>query len=209
MSLPPPPIQAWPAIPPVWQRWFQALFVRAGEMEASSLNEIEESIAAIPERSGIADGAVTTTKIADDAVTGPKLGIPGLVFPFAGSAVPAGMLLCGGQAVSRATYAALFAVIGTTYGSGDGSTTFNVPDLRGEFVRGLDAGRGVDAGRLLGSAQADDAKSHTHLDVTGGALGVAAGALQAAEYVVDGQTGATGGTETRPRNVAMNFVITT
>lgn len=229
MSLPPPPLQAWPAIPPVWRRWFRDLFVRAGESEATPLNELEERLAAVPERSGlgdrvvttatiadrsvttakIADVNVTTAKIADDAVTGTKLGIPGLVFPFAGSTVPDGMLLCDGQAVSRTTYAALFAVVGTTYGVGDGSTTFNVPELRGEFVRGLDAGRGVDAARALGSAQAASFESHTHTDVTGGALGVAAGALQAAEYVADAQTGATGGTETRPRNVALNYVITT
>jgi len=56
---------------------------------------------------------------------------PGVVLPFAGTSAPAGFLLCGGQAVSRATYAALFAAIGTTFGAGDGSTTFNLPDLRG------------------------------------------------------------------------------
>lgn len=78
---------------------------------------------------------------------------PGLVLPFAGSASPVGWLLCQGQAVSRTTYAGLFEVIGITYGAGNGTTTFNVPDLRGEFVRGLDAGRGIDPDRQLGSAQ--------------------------------------------------------
>ena len=51
----------------------------------------------------------------------------GAVIPYAGSAAPAGWLLCGGQAVSRSDYAALFAIIGTTYGVGNGSTTFNLP----------------------------------------------------------------------------------
>ena len=54
----------------------------------------------------------------------------GCVIPFAGAAAPTGWLLCQGQAVSRTTYAQLFSVIGTTYGSGDGSTTFNLPDMR-------------------------------------------------------------------------------
>lgn len=64
-------------------------------------------------------------------------------------------LPCDGKAVSRTSYAKLFSVIGTTYGAGDGATTFNVPDLRGEFLRGLDQGRGVDSGRTVGSRQGD------------------------------------------------------
>lgn len=75
---------------------------------------------------------------------------------------PAGYLYCNGQAVSRTTYADLYAVIGATYGAGDGSTTFNVPDLRGEFVRGLDQTRGVDPGRSLASAQNSTNLSHGH-----------------------------------------------
>lgn len=73
------------------------------------------------------------------------------VFPFA--SVPSTYLICNGAAISRTTYAALFAKIGTTYGAGDGSTTFNLPDLRGEFIRGWDNGRGIDTGRVLGSTQ--------------------------------------------------------
>lgn len=78
----------------------------------------------------------------------------GSVYTFAGATVPTGWLKCNGALLSRTTYAALFSVIGTTYGAGDGATTFALPDLRGEFVRGVDDGRGVDAGRTLGSAQA-------------------------------------------------------
>lgn len=63
----------------------------------------------------------------------------GVVNPFAGTVAPSGWLLCSGQAVSRLTYAALFAVIGTAYGTGDGSTTFNVPDARGRVLAGVDA----------------------------------------------------------------------
>ena len=83
---------------------------------------------------------------------------------------PAGFLLCQGQAISRTTYAALFAVLGTTWGAGNGSTTFNLPDLRGVFIRGLDAGRGLDPLRNLeNTVQAEDFKSHTHVGNTASA----------------------------------------
>lgn len=71
-------------------------------------------------------------------------------------------LECDGQAISRTTYADLFAKIGTDYGVGDGSTTFGLPDLRGEFIRVWDNGRGIDTGRALGSTQTDSLKAHTH-----------------------------------------------
>lgn len=100
----------------------------------------------------------------------------GEVTGFAGSSAPTGWLLCYGQAVSRTTYAALFAVIATTYGAGDGSTTFNVPDLRGRTVAGLDNMGGVSADRLApGGALA--AVRHT----LGGAGGESAHTLTAAE----------------------------
>jgi microcystin-dependent protein len=72
----------------------------------------------------------------------------GIVVPYAGSSAPSGWLLCYGQPVSRTTYSQLFAVIGTTYGVGDGSTTFNVPDLRGRVVYGKDNMGGTTAGRV-------------------------------------------------------------
>lgn len=81
---------------------------------------------------------------------------------FGMSTAPTGWLKANGAAISRSTYADLFAAIGTTYGSGDGSTTFNIPDLRGEFPRGWDDGRGVDSGRGFGSAQANAYQDHTH-----------------------------------------------
>ena len=81
-------------------------------------------------------------------------GVPtGAVFYFAANTAPTGFLKADGTAVSRTTYAALFAVTGTTYGVGDGTTTFNLPDLRGEFIRGWDDDRAVDTGRAFGSAQ--------------------------------------------------------
>jgi len=60
----------------------------------------------------------------------------GSYIQFAGSQAPAGFLVCNGGEISRTTYSALFAVIGTTYGSGDGSTTFNLPDLTDRFLQG-------------------------------------------------------------------------
>ena len=91
----------------------------------------------IPIVSGIqgATGATTTSPA-------------GSVIAFAGSSAPTDWLLCYGQAVSRTTYATLFAVISTTYGVGDGTTTFNLPDLRGRTVAGVDNMGGTDAGRL-------------------------------------------------------------
>lgn len=87
---------------------------------------------------------------------------PGMIIAFGGGSAPTGWLLCDGSAVSRTTYSRLYTVIGSSWGSGDGSSTFNVPDLRGVFLRGLDGGKGYDGGRALGSYQADGYPSHTH-----------------------------------------------
>lgn len=90
---------------------------------------------------------------------------PGIIFDYAGSTAPDGFLMCYGQAVSRTTYAALFDVIGTTYGVGDGSTTFNVPDLRGRACVGRDNMGGTAANRMTASG-----------GVTGTTLGAVGGA---------------------------------
>lgn len=94
----------------------------------------------------------------------PRIFPPGMRWDLHAASVPTGfpLLLANGGLVSRTTYADLFAVIGTTYGEGDGSTTFALPDWRGTFTRGLDLGRGLDPDRVLGSYQADDIKAHTH-----------------------------------------------
>ena len=73
---------------------------------------------------------------------------PGALFPYAGTTEPSGFLFCSGNAVSRTTYSALFAAIGTTYGVGNGSTTFNLPDLRGRVIAGKDNMSGTAASRL-------------------------------------------------------------
>ena len=86
----------------------------------------------------------------------------GAVQMFARATAPPGWLKTNGAAISRTTYAALFAAIGTVFGAGDGSTTFNLPDLRGEFLRSWDDARGIDASRAFGSWQDGANKSHTH-----------------------------------------------
>jgi Microcystin-dependent protein len=127
----------------------------------------------------------------------------------AANAIPPGWLKANGAAVSRTAYAALFAAIGTTYGAGDGATTFALPDLRGEFVRGFDDGRGVDSGRGFGSAQAGQMPQHSHsmppLSTTSGEGVIttresgAGGAAQSTGL----QGGTSNGSENRPRNIAM------
>lgn len=95
----------------------------------------------------IATTAFVTTALAASA------GVPaGTVSWFAGSTAPTGWIIANGQSLLRAAWPVLYAVIGTIYGYAD-STHFNVPDLRGEFVRGLDGGRNIDPSRTLGSAQ--------------------------------------------------------
>lgn len=134
----------------------------------------------------------------------------GAVAAFAMNSAPGGWLKCNGAAISRTTYATLFAAIGTTFGVGDGSTTFNLPDLRGEFVRGWDDGRGVDTSRTFGSAQGDQFKAHTHtVNLTAEmAAGSNSGSLRTGSTTNTGSTGgAVAPDETRPRNIALLYCI--
>lgn len=89
----------------------------------------------------------------------------GIVMPFAGTTAPQGCLLCDGFAVSRTTYAALFAVIGTTYGAGDGETTFNIPDLSGRVVIGVSNTHslGTTGGSETVTLTDDQLPSHSHV----------------------------------------------
>jgi len=137
---------------------------------------------------------------------------PGEVFAYAKSTPPPHSLECNGAQLSRSAYAALFAVIGTTFGATGGSTTFNLPDLRGEFIRGWDHGRGADAARIFGSWQADAFRSHTH-GVPGYNLVSGSGIPWynwggPATCSSQPNTDASGGAETRPRNRALLYCIT-
>lgn len=115
---------------------------------------------------------------------------PGVIAAYMATNAPAGWLLCDGSAVSRTTYSVLFGVIGTSSGSGNGSTTFNLPDLRGMFLRGVDnvglrdpnggsrmmPAPGGNSGRNVGSIQDHQIEGHTHQ----------AGGLRAGIYLVSG-----------------------
>jgi phage-related tail fiber protein len=137
----------------------------------------------------------------------------GLIAPSAKGVMP-GWLECDGSEVSRTAYAALFAVIGTQEGAGDGSTTFNLPDIRGDFIRGFDNGRGVDVGRVEGSSQLDEVKSHNHnVPVSssrwgsGNGGGFGWGNDGQSKSVTAPDVTSTGGVETRPRNTARRWLI--
>lgn len=86
--------------------------------------------------------------------------LPGFIMPFGGTSTPLGYMACDGAAVSRTTYAALFAAIGTAWGAGNGTTTFNIPDLRDDFIRG------ASGTRTVGTKETDTLKSHTHTGIT-------------------------------------------
>lgn len=127
------------------------------------------------------------------------------------STPPSGWLERDGSAVSRTVYADLFAIIGTTYGVGDGTTTFNLPDDRGLFERGWDHGRGYDSGRVFGSEQADDLKAHTHLQssspTASGTNGMPDAVGRSGVNTTNIATASTGGSETRPKNRAYLPII--
>lgn len=114
------------------------------ELEVTQWTVIQEQIDLIKSR-------LTTLENAP-VIEAPQIKA-GLIFVWPSDTVPEGYLECAGQTISRTTYADIFSEIGTTYGVGDGSTTFKLPDLRGEFIRGWDHDRGIDAGRAIGSNQ--------------------------------------------------------
>lgn len=148
---------------------------------------------------------------------------PGDVIIGVNDAARTGTLICDGSAVSRDTYAALFAAIGTRYGVGDGATTFNLPNYSGEFLRGWSNGSGHDpdaatrtdrgdgtTGNFVGTKQADELKEHSHVNRIS-LLGTAG----TNRYTIQNFNGGTtqysgslfGGLETRPRNVSVLFCI--
>ena len=149
----------------------------------------------------LATDAVITAKIQDGAVTAAKLDAAAVsvlmptstILPYAASAAPTGYLLCDGAAISRTTYSTLFGLLGTTYGAGDGSTTFNIPDLRGRVIAGQDDMGGASANRLTGLTGGVDG------DVLGGSGGAETHTLSIAEmpahthtYTAHDALGATG-----------------
>lgn len=142
---------------------------------------------------------------------------PGEIAPFMLSSAPTGWLACDGSAVSRTTYADLFSAVGEIFGDGDESTTFNLPDLQGYFLRGWDNGAGNDPdaadrtdrgdgtdGDVIGSIQQDELKEHRHSP--GGGSGDR-GYKYLAGQGYAGYGGYAGGNETRPKNINVLYCI--
>ena len=176
-----------------------------------------------------------SSKVCASAFYGDGLNIsgllpPGVIVPYGVTAAPTGFLLCNGQAVSRTTYSALFAVVSSLYGDGDASSTFNVPDLRGRFLAGWDAGTevltSVTAGMIVGSpiatvggtqaVQLTEAQmpSHDHsysryANLTGGNEGSGSVWFQVSANASTGDTGGDGYHSNIPPAMILNFIIKT
>ena len=170
-------------------------------------------------------------------------GVPvGTILAHAANTPPTGFLECNGSNISRSTYATLFSAISTTFGVGDGSSTFALPDLRGQFIRGWANTGSTDASRVFGSTQTDQNKNHTHTtdstSLTGGirkiseGFGAGGSATGVFPKTADGNNTITGssstspvggvdfdgththtisssggGTEARPTNLALMYII--
>jgi microcystin-dependent protein len=167
-----------------------------------------------------------------------NLGIPsGVVFPFAGTVAPYGYLICDGSPILKSEYPQLFLAIGTSHGVGNGDTTFNLPDYRGRFLRGVDGDAGLDldknlrtpinggnSGNTVGSVQDDNNKLHGHpylhnlqisasSDANGGIMTNGDSTTVRSSYTgsVSGTAGQAiggdGGSESRPKNINVNYII--
>jgi len=169
-----------------------------------------------------------TTKAYVDTLTGAPAGV---IMAFAGATAPTGFLACDGSAVSRSTYATLFTAIGTTWGIGNGSTTFNVPDLRGVFLRGTGTNGtyGTAVGPSVGTYAADTYLNHSHTATDSGHShstfgagfpGLSPGGTTYSTISGTTSTGTgnanitvatstTGGTETKPKNYGILYIIKT
>tara|TARA_R110000764_G_scaffold51929_1_gene113293 strand:- start:612 stop:1265 length:654 start_codon:yes stop_codon:yes gene_type:complete len=157
------------------------------------------------------------------ALTGIEGTQTGVVNYYAASAAPTGFIKANGATISRTTYANLFAVVGTTYGAGDGSTTFKIPDLRGEFLRGWDDSRGVDSGRSFGGSQSFAIENitgafgkirvqlNTNYSTSGAFAGSTgpvsgdngSGGAATVNFTFDASRSVNTASETRPRNIAL------
>lgn len=142
-----------------------AHYVRVNDTTAMNINSTGVSIG--NGDTGASAALDVTGTMEQDAVVG-RIAPTGVVLPFAGGSIPAGWLLCAGTAVSRTTYAHLFAVIGTTYGVGDGSTTFNIPNMQGRVPAGVNTADSdfvslnTQGGAATVTLTSSEMPSHTH-----------------------------------------------
>lgn len=177
------------------------LAVSAGKLKVNAQGITSNELAANAVKTiAIEDGAVTSAKLNSSVIFVPT----GAVMPFAMNSAPAGWLIANGSAVSRTTYSALFALINTTYGAGDGSSTFNVPNLQGQFIRGLGG-----SAAAIGTAQTDMVGPHTHSGSylqtsTSGSFAIFTGGGTSHKFDAIPNNS---GTETRPKNYAMLYCI--
>ncbi|AKT91673.1 phage tail protein [Campylobacter gracilis] len=209
---------------------FAGKYVTAGhfKLTAPVQNNIFSKNNEILFRVGAADNDNYTRAVSFSLLSSTILPV-GTIITSARTPAPDGFLLCNGAAISRSAYTDLFSAIGTAYGAGDGSSSFNIPDLRGEFIRGADNGRGVDGGRALGSAQGDAIRNITARAIGMGdrnsiptLLGALYGIQKSTRIESVGDVLGDGGyfewgfdaskvvpvaNENRPRNVAVNFYI--
>jgi microcystin-dependent protein len=159
-----------------------------------------------------------------DQVPGLVQGVPtGSVLPYCSSTLPAGWLLCDGAAVSRTTYARLFGVVGTAFGAGDGSTTFNLPDLRGRAPIGAGTGSGLSARTFGGKVGAEThtlssaempSHAHAHVVYARADLGAASGGDISGLHsgVTSTNSWAAGGSgahNNMPPSLVLNFIVKT
>lgn len=191
-------------------------FISGETVTPTKLNELGQSTVTLTAGTIVdadisASAAIAASKLSTAAQ---QALIPaGAVMPFAMNSAPSGWLAADGAAVSRSTYAALFAAVGTTHGAGDGSTTFNLPDLRGIFVRGSgsQAISGTTYSGTFAAKQQDELKSHNHT-TTGATFnggGTTIGTFPGGSpFVLQRDTvSSSGGTETRPANIALLYCI--
>jgi microcystin-dependent protein len=202
--------------------------VPATEVSDDWLNATQEEIAAVIAAAGIELNKADNGQLrkAIQALIDASLASYGVgtVLYVPATSPPHGFVKSNGALLSRTAYATLWAYaqvsgnvaasdaawIAGKFSPGDGATTFRIPDLRGEFVRGWDDGRGVDMSRILGSKQDDEYKAHTHgsggnngfwVDMPGRYISPASGSIVNLNNTTE--TTSSGGVETRPRNVAL------
>lgn len=160
-----------------------------------------------------------------DALDEDASGVPsGVVLPFAGSTAPSGYLICDGSAVSRKTYIGLYRAIGTAYGSGDGKSTFNLPDLRASMPRGVGTSEKYTQNSSVSLAQVGDdefqgfwitvnVRSESHTRASGGDGsywdGVSTASRPPIENTTDGYGTPRVGKETTGKFIGMNYIIKT
>lgn len=207
------------------ETFFETTKVNEDNIQSGSLSTVN-----------IADSAITTNLITDFTLTQDKFDTSvtmqfcpvGSINAWANATPPAGWFICDGSMIDRTLYSSLFTAIGTAYGSGNGVTTFNIPDARGYFLRGTDSGQGRDpdaasrtvnntggaSGDNVGSYQADAYTNHSHAYTPNNAAIAGSGAGTWGFGGIVGESTASqpslntsGGNETRPINAYVYFII--